>query len=97
MDKMLERILEEAKKKGIQKQEICQACGIDQCNFAGWVNGRTSSYKKYAPEIAKLLGVSVEYLVSGSESEAEAFYRRFKALPKSFQDIILDVMEKGDA
>ena len=63
MDKTLERITELCKVKGIRQHELATAIGFDRSNVSLWRMGKSTSYRKYLPEIAEYLGVTVAYLV----------------------------------
>ena len=63
MDKTLERITEVCKSKGVRQHELATAIGFDRSNISLWKMGKSTSYRKYLPEIANYLGVTVAYLV----------------------------------
>lgn len=94
MDDVVSRILSAAKEKGIDQKTLAQRAGIRQQSITDWKKGLTTSYTKYLPELAEVLGVSVDYLltgdektpaaVSGSEREEE-FMELFRRLPPEAQ------------
>lgn len=61
----LNRILKLQKQKNIKQRGICKACDVSESSFDAWRKGTTESYKKYLPQIAEVLGVTVGYLVNG--------------------------------
>ncbi len=61
-------ILSTIKEKNISQKELCEHLNIKKHAFSDWKSGRTTSYKKYLPEIAEYLDVSINYLL-GKESE----------------------------
>ena len=60
-----DRIFELADKKFSQK-EFALALGVKPQRISEWKRGISSSYQKYLPEIAELLGTTTEYLLTGS-------------------------------
>lgn len=63
---IIDKILRLLKEQNLKQKELCEYLGISNNNFTEWKSGRSTSYKKYLPEIAKYLGVSVDYLVGTS-------------------------------
>lgn len=49
-------------KQGKKQKELTDFLGISNNAFTDWKSGRLNSWQKYLPQIAKFLGVSVEYL-----------------------------------
>lgn len=60
---ILDKILAELKIKGILQKELADYLDLSPNNITDWKSGRSRSYTKYLPQIAKFLGVSVDYLV----------------------------------
>ena len=60
-----DRIFELADKKFSQK-EFALALGVKPQRISEWKRGISSSYQKYLPEIAELLGTTTEYLLTGN-------------------------------
>lgn len=77
MSKMLSKIQQTMKEKRISQRELCEKLGLKETNFGQWKRGKTESYKKYLPEIARILGVTVDYLLTGEneQTEAERYYK----------------------
>lgn len=92
MNEILSRIYKVRKQKDITQKEICKAIDISESAFDNWKKGKNESYKKYLPQIAEILGVSVDYLIHGTVNEAEDFYARFKRLPERTKQIIELIM-----
>lgn len=67
---VLNNILELMKKKGISQKELCEKLGINQQAFTNWKNGTHSSYTKYLPQIADILGCSMDFLVGKDHQNA---------------------------
>ena len=63
-----DRIFELADKKFSQK-EFALARGVKPQRISEWKRGISSSYQKYLPEIAELLGTTTEYLLTGNGSK----------------------------
>lgn len=64
---ILTNIIEELKKQQKTQKQLCEYLGLTQNSFTEWKSGRGTSYKKYLPQIAEYLGVSVDYLLGNSE------------------------------
>lgn len=64
---VLNKILTTMEEKKISQKELCNALKINGQAFTNWKNGHTKSYKKYLPQIAEFLGVSVDYLLGKKE------------------------------
>ena len=60
---VLTKILGEMKKGKISQKTMSSSLGLSQQAFSEWKAGRTKSYMKYLPQIASVLGVSVDYLL----------------------------------
>ena len=60
-----DRIFELADKKFSQK-EFALALGVKPQRISEWKRGISSSYQKYLPEIAEVLGTTTEYLLTGN-------------------------------
>lgn len=88
----LERIKETMKSRGITKRELCKRLSISETNFTKWQTGKTS-YIRHLPEIAQILGYTVEYLTTGKETPAEIWYRKYlraSERDRKIIDLILD-------
>lgn len=70
MDIMLQRILELIGDKHGSAQELTRAINCPKNAITAWKAGRTTSYKRYAPQIADHYGVSLDWL-SGLTDEKE--------------------------
>ena len=60
----ISRILDEKK---LKQKDLTDYLGISKNCFTDWKNGKSASYKKYLPQIAEFLGVSVDYLIGNEE------------------------------
>ena len=93
---MLERILELMKRRGIKASELAERLNVNRSIVSTWKNGKTRSYLGYLPQIADILGVSVddlypldEALLTNDEAELLRLYRN---LPEKKQGIVLGRM-----
>ena len=57
--------LQELKKT---QKELCSYLKLNQQAYTNWKNGTSDSYKKYLPQIAEFLGVSIDYLVGNTNT-----------------------------
>ena len=53
---------------GLKDADIAREAGITKSTFSDWKNGRSCPKDEKLRKIAKVLGVSVEYLVDGKQS-----------------------------
>lgn len=67
----LDRMLKIMKAKSVSQKELCEHIGVNKQAFTNWKNGHNASYKKYLPEIAKYLEVSVEYLIGNTDDPTQ--------------------------
>ena len=68
---ILTNIIEELKKQQKTQKQLCEHLGLTQNSFTEWKSGRGTSYKKYLPQIAEYLGVSVDHLLGNSEHSTQ--------------------------
>ena len=61
--RILDRITEELKTQKKTQKNLCDFLGLSSNNYTDWKSGKSSSYKKYLPEIAEYLNVSIDYLL----------------------------------
>jgi len=72
MNPIMARIVAELKKRRIRDKELCSYIGISQSTFATWKVKDRDPKAVYLPKIAKYLGVSLEYLLCGTDEEEGA-------------------------
>lgn len=65
---ILDKILKTMKEKHITQKMLTEQLGLSKSSFSSWKSGANESYKKYLPEIAKFLSVSVSYLTGESST-----------------------------
>ena len=66
---IVDRIFELADKKYQEQRDFAFALGIQPPRVSEWRRRKSESYMKRLPQIAELLGTSVEYLITGEEKK----------------------------
>ena len=56
------------KQKNLKQIDLTKHLGVSKATYSSWKSGRTDSYYKFIPDIAKFLNVSTDYLFFGEES-----------------------------
>lgn len=67
MDDIVIRILQQSKAVGISQKNLAEKIGIRPQAITEWKIGTTTSYTKYLPQIADVLNVSIDYLMTGEK------------------------------
>ena len=62
----LDRIFELVDRKYEEQRFFATDLGVTASIVSQWRKGKSASYTKYLPQIAAVLGTSVEYLLTGS-------------------------------
>lgn len=76
-----DRLREEIEYKGLMVKEIASQVGISNSTFLSYIDARAVLPNvETAVKIAQALGVSVEYLVTGSDTVLEARYADLKEI-----------------
>ena len=70
--RILDRITEELKTQKKTQKNLCDFLGLSSNNYTDWKSGKSSSYKKYLPEIAEYLNVSIDYLLGKTNIKEKA-------------------------
>ena len=73
MLEVLTEILAILKEKNKKQIELTNYLGLSKNVFTEWKARRNDSYKKYLPEIAEFLEVSVDYLLGKDHSSSPTF------------------------
>ena len=60
------------KDKGVTPYQVCKSTGISTASISNWKAGRYSPKTEKLQKIADFFGVSVEYMMTGNESEKES-------------------------
>lgn len=85
----LDKIIELLEKQNRQQKELTDYLGVEKSTFSAWKNGKSASYKKYLPEIAKFFSITVDELIGNSVDRGgldEAYF----SLAKNAQDEGID-------
>ena len=56
-------------KKGMEQKEFARQINVSEKIVSTWSTGRSKSYAKHLPKIAKVLDTTVDYLLTGKESQ----------------------------
>lgn len=67
-ESVMERIMRLIEEKSMKDKTFCELTGIAQSTYGNWKTRGTEPNLKYIPDIAKVLGVSVNYLLTGKEA-----------------------------
>lgn len=54
----------------MKQKDLTDYLGLTKNAFTDWKGGKSESYKKYLPQIAEFLNVSVDYLLSGENKKS---------------------------
>ena len=68
--RILNNIIDELKKQNKKQKDLTDYLGLTKNAFTDWKGGKSQSYKKYLPQIAEFLNVSVDYLLSGENKKS---------------------------
>ena len=97
-DPVLGRILSTMEEKGVNQQDVTKHLGLGNGAFTRWKYNNGKSYLQYLTRIAEYLGVSREYLLTGTEEVVEneklsqserKLLETFRNLKKVEQEIFL--------
>lgn len=67
---IITNIFEKLKNAGISQKELADRLGIRPTVVSAWNRGRLLSWSKYLPQIADIIGISVDELVGREETPA---------------------------
>ena len=98
------RIFELADEKFPDQKEFAKAIGVSPSIASQWRNGITTSFKSRLPKIAAVLGVTIDYLMTGEREESivkddgltqkeRDLIERFRKLPPDRQQYVLGVTQ----
>lgn len=97
-----ERIASARKALNLTQQQVADRLGVAQQTYAQWENGRARIQVHTLPSLAQLLNVSVEELLgvkpasrsrSTPANKFEKRIERMRALPRTKQQLILDMLD----
>lgn len=80
-----ERILVAARVKGVTQAELAEKLGLTQTAVSSWKKEGRNPPSKHIPEIARVLGVSVEYLMTGDENPPLELPRRHETVAERIE------------
>lgn len=64
MDRTAENILRILQERGISKKAFAEGIGVRAQTITDWQNGKTKSYNRYMPEIARFFDMSVDDIIN---------------------------------
>ncbi len=107
MSSFWERVDNELEYRGLNRKSLAQEVGFNLGNIGKGIQLGSSPSADTAVKIAKVLGVSVEYLVTGHDSqfskehidfkkyrEYESVINTLDSLPESHKNIVLSVLNQ---
>lgn len=88
---IIERITQTLAERGRTAYELCKTLGIQTSTMSTWKSRKKNPPAEYMPTIARFLGVSLDYLLTGNErpipryttSEEDELLELFRNLPDS--------------
>ena len=60
--------------RGLKDADVARATKITKSTFSDWKSGRSNPKQEKLQKIAGFLDVSVDYLMTGEESETDGYY-----------------------
>ena len=93
-----ERIFDLLDRFGMEQKKFAELIGATDKIVSKWRTSGLTSYRKYLPQIADVLGTTVEYLLTGKKEEPAAedssgrekeFVQLFQKLTPEQQDMML--------
>lgn len=73
--------------KGIKDSDVVKSTGITKSTFSDWKSGRSKPKNDKLQKIADYFGVTVDYLMTGENSDTETGYYLNKETAKAAQEI----------
>ncbi len=68
-DSVYDSILKEMQKQNRTQKELTDYLNVSKSTFTDWKNGKSKSFMKHLPEIAKFFQVSVDYLLGKTDKK----------------------------
>lgn len=94
MTEIMCRITSEMEHKKITQRELTRRLGIGETNFHSWKIGKSKSYREKLPQIAEILGVTVDYLANGVKTENDTFLSLYAKAPEDIQQAVLTILRR---
>lgn len=91
---MYELYCEVRDQKGLKDADVARATGINKSTFSDWKSGRSKPKNEKLSKIADFLGVSVDYLMSGSSNTEEGLSARNE---KDIEKALKETLEQLDS
>lgn len=96
-----ERIFLLLDQSGMEQKKFAEQIGATDKIVSKWRTSGLKSYRKYIPQIAEVLGTSVEYLLTGEEKKPASqlaspkpdFFQKFEMLSPEDQEEIQLLIE----
>ena len=85
MYEIFERLLEE---HGVTAYKVCKATGLTTATISNWKAGRYTPKQDKLQKIADYFGVSIEYIMTGKESQKKEASLLTKRDEKEINDIL---------
>ena len=79
------------KERGVTPYRVSESTGIKTSSLSGWKAGKFTPKQEKLKKIADYFGVSIEYLMTGEESEAPRYY-----LNEETSEIAQDLYDRKD-
>ena len=92
MYEIFQKLLNE---KGVKTSDVARATGISNMTFSDWKRGKCVSKIDKLQKIADYFGVTVEYIMTGKNSETQLSKRDERDIGKKLEEILSE-MESGD-
>lgn len=64
----LDKILELITKRGLSDSKFAELAGLNKAVLFDWRSGKTKSYMKHLPKIAKVLDTDIDYLLNDKKA-----------------------------
>ena len=72
---MYDIFMQLCQRKGVSVYQVVRATGVPASTMSDWKNGRSVPKVEKLKLLADYFGVSLDYLVTGKETEHEPYYR----------------------
>ena len=92
MYEIFQKLLNE---KGVKTSDVARATGISNMTFSDWKRGKCVPNIDKLQKIADYFGVTVEYIMTGKNSETQLSKRDERDIGKKLEEILSE-MESGD-
>ena len=92
MYEIFQKLLNE---KGVKTSDVARATGISNLTFSDWKRGKCVPKIDKLQKIADYFGVTVEYLMTGKNSETQLSKQDERDIGKKLEEILSE-MESGD-